>query len=47
MAEIKINEPRFESFPAKTTLYEPRFESGTSINDTKTNGNLRLDSNIK
>ena len=34
--ETKINEPQFESFPAKTTLYEPRFESGTRTHDTKT-----------
>ena len=35
-AETKINEPHFDSFPAKTTLYKPCFESGTRINDTKT-----------
>ena len=35
MVETKINKPRFESFPAKMTLYKPRFESGTHINDTK------------
>ena len=42
-AETKINEPRFESFPAKMTLYDPRLESGTRINDTK----MKLSDNQK